>query len=364
MRKSDLIYLFFCLICGIALIASCGDDSEDENQDDDDQSSDEADDDDGDSSDDQQPADDDDNEADDDSSNPTDDDDDAAIGAFQVRLAAPVAATETAEAKDGYTSVVGKVYDGPTPEQLIWEEAAAEGDCRLLKPRVPFCEQPCGGSVCVEDDTCQDYPTAQSVGLVTVTGLQTESGEDSFVMEPIANNYQPPGDAKLLYPAFSEGGEIEFSADGGDFVSAFTLKAKGISQLEILNETIPVEKGNPVVLTWTPAGQSDISSIHVKLDISHHGGSKGKIECKADDNGSLEISSSLIGQLTDLGFAGFPTIVVTRSSTGSAEVSAGGIDLVISSQVEKAVQIPGLDSCNDDGDCPDGQTCQTDLVCR
>ncbi|WP_437527460.1 hypothetical protein WME79_42840 [Sorangium sp. So ce726] len=281
------------------------------------------------------------------------------VGAFQVR------SLPSAEpGASGSTSVIGKIYDGPTPSQIVWEVQAEEGSCQLLTPRVPFCNEPCGGSaVCVEDDTCQPYPAAHSAGDVTVTGLNLESGAASLVMSPTANNYQPPAGVKLGYPPADEGQVVRFEASG-DFFSAFTVEAKGVSPLDLLNETIELDPGQPLQLAWTPPGQDGISNLHVKLDISHHGGTKGMIECNVEDTGSLDVPASLVKQLLDLGVAGFPTIIVTRKSVGSATIPPGRVDLVVSSQIEQAVVIAGLTSCNDDSQCPDGQTCQSDLTCQ
>src|SRR5262245_28510101 len=56
-------------------------------------------------------------------------------GAFQVSLVAPDTGTGSA----GYTAVIGKVYDGATPSQIIWTQSSTAGACKLSKPRVPFC---------------------------------------------------------------------------------------------------------------------------------------------------------------------------------------------------------------------------------
>ncbi|RJO63503.1 MAG: hypothetical protein C4523_20310 [Myxococcales bacterium] len=278
-------------------------------------------------------------------------------------MIAPVEATETTEAKAGYTSFFGKVYDGATPEQVVWEEKISDGPCRLLKPRIPFCSTPCtGGAVCVEDERCRDYPVSQNIGAVHVTGVANNASETEFDLEPISNGYQT---TDLPYPAFSEGDPITVSAAGSDFTPAFALEAYGIAPFGLSNSSIVLSAGQALTLIWTPAGQADISIVKVKLDISHHGGSKGKIECEAEDNGSLVISASLISELLDLGATGFPTIVVARQATGSTEISNGRVDLVVSSSVEVAVEVPGVISCNSDDDCPEGQTCETTfLMCQ
>lgn len=286
------------------------------------------------------------------------------VGSFQLELVSPVAASGDTPATPGNTTLFGKVYDGPTPSQIVWEEGLKDGDCQLMTPRVPFCETPCGGSaVCVEDDTCEPYPLAGSVGTVTVTGVETADGKTEFTIDPIANGYQPSGGVSLAYPAFAEGDAIAVAASGATF-EAFTLRAKGIAPLVLTSQTLTLAGDTPLALTWTAPATAGASKIHVKLDISHHGGTKGMIACDAADSGALTISAALVKQLLDLGVAGFPSVIVTRSAVGSATIAAGRVDLVVSSDIERFVDIAGLTSCTDDSQCPDGQTCQSDLTCQ
>lgn len=284
---------------------------------------------------------------------------DIPIGAFQVTLVAP------RDGSAGHTSVVGKVYDGAYPENLIWEEATAEGECRLLTPRVPFCATPCGGSAaCVEDDTCVPYPTAQALGVVTARGLQTTEGATSFDLIEVSKVYQVPGAIDLPYPAFAEGAPITLSASGSAFTAAFEVTAPGIAPLDLHDEERILEQGRPLELTWTPPGDATLARVSVKLDVSHHGGTRGMIRCDAEDDGALTLPASLVGGLLDLGVAGFPTVILSRAAEGEGAIAAGRVGLVVSSTVEVAVDIPGLVSCTLDEHCPEGQSCQTDLTCR
>jgi hypothetical protein len=285
------------------------------------------------------------------------------VGSFQVLLVPPVPASGGSQETPGYTSVVGKIYDGPTPAQLIWEQAAQSGDCQLLTPRVPFCNSPCGGSaVCVENDQCQAYPAAHSVGTVQVKGLRTASGATEFSMGPVANNYQPPVGVDLPFPAFSEAEEIRFEAAGA-FYPAFTVSLRGIAPLQLLNGTLTLQQNQPVTLTWTPPSQPELSRIHLKLDISHHGGTRGMIECDAADTGTLQLPAPLVTQLLNLGAAGFPTVILTRQAVGATTIAPGRVELVIASEVEHPVEIPGLASCSEDSECPSGKKCRADLTC-
>jgi hypothetical protein len=269
---------------------------------------------------------------------------------------------EGTPATDGYTSLVGKIYDGSSPSQLVWENDMTGGGCVLLTPRVPFCETSCGGSaVCVEDGVCEPYPAAQSVGDVTATNIRTLAGATTFVMTPIANNYQ--ADEALAYPAFAEGDDVALAAAGSDFASAFELHAQGIAPLVLSDDALALDAASALAVRWTPPDSSGASRVLVSLDISHHGGTKGKIECDVADSGSLDIPASLISRLLALGVAGFPTIVVTRESRGTATLALGDVELVVYSRIERSVEVPGVLSCTDDAECESPATCQPDLTC-
>lgn len=279
------------------------------------------------------------------------------VGAFQITMKAP-------EGEAALTAVSGKLYDGPSPENIVWEvESTAEG-CVLSTPRVPYCSPACeGGSVCVENDQCQAYPTAYSAGVVTLTGLATEAGDTSFEMSPIANTYQAPAGTVLAYPPFAEGDPVTLNA-AGDYFAAFSLEARGIAPIALTtDEAIPIDGETGAVLAWTPPDDSSLATVRIKLDISHHGGSTGKIECEVDDDGDFTIPPAMVGDLLALGASGYPTVVVSRVAVGAGEIETGRVELVITSSVERAVAIEGLVSCTDDVDCPDGQTCQVDLSC-
>ncbi len=287
-------------------------------------------------------------------------DPDVLVGAFQVLMTAAAEATEVSPAVTAQTSFIGRVQDGPTPELVRWVETGAEGPCRLLVPSVPFCGTPCGGSAaCVADDVCQPYPTAREVGTLTVTGISTGAGETTFTVDPIASNYQRSG---LPFPAFAEGAPLRVETSGGAY-APFSLEARAIAAIALTNPPMRLVSGEPATLTWSPATQADQSLVLVRLDISHHGGSNGKIECEAPDTGTLTLPGALVDALLELGSAGFPTVIATRRAVGSAVIAPGRVDLWVLSSVEQSVEIPGVVSCTADEDCPEGQTCQPDLTC-
>lgn len=282
---------------------------------------------------------------------------DVLVGTFELSLVPPGSAA-------GYTSLSGKVSDGPTPAPFQWMPIDRVGDCQLVKPQVPFCSQTCsGGAICVADEKCQAYPKAHSVGTVRVRGLRTTSGATEFSMSSIAGTYQTPAGVSLLYPAFAEGEKVTLEADGGDY-APFTLQALGVSPLEIKSGQLAIVPGQAVQLAWTPPARRTGSRIYIQLDISHHGGLKGLLACETDDTGALELPAALVTKLYDLGTAGYPTITVTRYATrGSAVTTPGRVDLTIFSTVQQEVQVPGVVSCRVDLDCPSGRSCQPNLTC-
>jgi hypothetical protein len=280
---------------------------------------------------------------------------DVLVGNFQVEIV-PTSATE------GTTGVIGKVYDGPSPSLLKWTLVETIGDCLLETPEAPFCDPACGADVCVDTNVCQAYPAVKKVGDVSVTGLTAADGTTApFTLIEVNGNYQKPPAVELAFPPFEAGDAVRFEAAGGD-VGAFALEATAIAPLVVTSANLALDPASPLVLEWEPAANPDGSKIFVKLDISHHGGTKGQIRCEAADTGSVTLDASLISQLIDLGVAGFPTVQLSRRSVGSANVPAGRVDLTIHADAELSVDVPGVVSCNDDTMC-DGGTCQEDRTC-
>jgi len=288
---------------------------------------------------------------------------DTVVGTFQVSLVPESQSGDTH--LQAVTKLLGKVADGPTPSATVWEVQAESDGCQLLTPRVPFCDPGCGSAVCIEDDSCQAYPTAKDVGRVTVTGVDTATHDTSFSMLGVAGTYQPSAGITLAYPGVDEQGSVQISSEGGDY-APFSLETSGIAPLDWLDNDLSIEASQALELAWiAPAGTStSTSTLHIKLDLTHHGGSKGKLECDVPDNGTFAVPAALIEPLLALGSAGFPTIIVTRQTSASTPVASGLVTLIVASQVERDVQVQGLRSCNEDGDCDVGHTCQTDLRCN
>ncbi len=279
-------------------------------------------------------------------------DPDAVVGSFIVDL---VGATDNVEP---YVSVSGKVYDGVTPSTVAWDLVSSAAGCQLLKVRAPFCSTPCtGGGVCVEDEQCAGYPAAQDLGPVVLQGL----GSVDITMKPIASGYQLPGDVMPAFPPAAEGSALSLHVTGGPY-GAFEIESRMIAPL-VAKGPLTLDPDQPLSIAWTAPGDTTLARMQVKLDISHHGGAKGKIECDVADSGALVLPASLVSGLIALGVAGFPTATLTRVATGSASIAPGKVTLQASSSVSLELVVPGVLSCHDASECPTGKACRQDLTC-
>lgn len=263
-------------------------------------------------------------------------------GTLVISLAAP------SEENEGHTSIIGRFFDGPTPNAQPLKLANEQGDCQLLVPDLPFCAEPCSPDVCTADDVCSPYPSPRSVGQLSVTGLAMPLTLDPATTMVV---YQGPS---LPNPPCVEGDEITASS------ASFELTANCITQLELTGpDPIPVMAGQAVNVSWLPPEDPEGSRIRIGLDISHHGGKKGEIACDVPDTGELVIPESLVTQLVELGLAGYPTINVNRVSVGQA---GSNVSLIVSSDVTRPVDT-GVMSCQEDSECPDGQICKPVGIC-
>jgi len=262
------------------------------------------------------------------------------------------AAKEATMAK-AFSVAGGTVYDGPVPEAFPLSLALEEAGCQLLKPKLPFCSKGCGGdAACVDDETCATYPKAQDVGVLRLEGL----GSAPVTMDPFPPSFAYQSSA-LPHPPCVEGEAVRLSADG------FGAEAPCIAPLIVSSTDFAVRRGQALQLDWEAPANADQTRMLVKLDVSHHGGKKGEIDCDLPDTGTFAIPASLVTALVDLGLAGFPTIVLTRIASASSPEQPA-ISFAISSGIEREVDT-GIASCTEDDQCPTDQTCNGDkLVCE
>ena len=283
-------------------------------------------------------------------------------GSFTLRLVPATEATGATPAVPAQTSFIGFVTEGETPVANAWVEDQKAGGCTLYTPKAPFCDPACGsGAVCVADDQCVKNATPKAVGDITLQGL---SG-GPVTMSPLGanNNYQPKAGTSLPYPPCAEGAQVSLAVAGGAY-QPFELKARCIQPLEF-NGSLKLVKNTAAKLVWTPATDKQLARIKVRLDISHHGGSRGKIECDVEDTGTLDLTPAMVTRLLELGVAGFPTVILTRIvSGGVASGEPQHVQFLVQQSVERSVEIEGLLSCTEDSQCPTPKTCQSDLTCK
>jgi hypothetical protein len=261
-----------------------------------------------------------------------------------------------------FTQFIGRVFDGPQPPpSIVLKLDSQEAGCQLLVPKAPFCSPACNvvyptnGGVCVDDNTCMPNPAAMSAGTAHVTGMKGD--ELTITASAPAYVYQPS--MTLPANACDEGADIKVTTD------KFTVQTKCIAPFELScgpKEKVSVKSGQPVRLSWKKPADPTASRVEIALDISHHGGKKGEIDCDVPDTGSFDIPATLTTKLVGLGLAGFPTIVVRRVSKASPS-GEPGLKLQIDADVEREVDT-GVVSCTEDKECPPGQTCQRDLTCK
>lgn len=270
------------------------------------------------------------------------------VGGFTIVLA------------DEGTTVNGKITDSVEPGRIP-EIVTADGECKLVQGRNLFCDPECAvGEVCKADESgCQSAPAIQSAGEVSIAGLA-----DMVAVSPRMpkNNYVFP---VLSEPAFAEGEGITLTAAGAETVPALSLFTQGIAPLKTNETELTIESGQAAHLTWDAPATGGHSRVRAELNLSLHGGDPVRIECDAEDDGSLEISAALITELLGYAYGGFPAITLTRQSSDSVQVPGGCADFRVTSTVSRLhVEVPGLISCNTSTPCPDGMTCQENAACE
>ncbi|HUQ08537.1 MAG TPA: hypothetical protein VM261_38865 [Kofleriaceae bacterium] len=253
---------------------------------------------------------------------------------------------------DGFTSVQGQVYDAITPSRVV-ETLGENGACKWVKSPTLTCNPACPtNQTCGAGNACVASPVAQDVGTVTVAGLLADV---SMPPRPPVYYYNFTG--TLPHPGFAAGAGMKLEAPG------LSLLGWGIDPLAIEGTTISVQTGAAVPVTWSAPTMTGPAKVEISLNVNGHGLVGSHVECVADDTGSFTIPEPLVTSLLNDGMSGFPTLTVRRTTTDSAELPDGCVELDVESAVTLDVIIPGLQSCDGDEDCTSPQTCQPDLTC-
>ena len=164
----------------------------------------------------------------------------------------------------------------------------------------------------------------------------------------------------LSYPPAEDGALVTLTGEING--SPLSIQTSGISPISVDTADLPIGGEDDVVVLWSAPGGDSQSEMELLVDISHHGGVKGKVICTTADDGEHTIPASIIDDLIDLGVAGFPTLTYHRVARGTS-AAPHEIEFRVEQNVQISVAIDGLVSCTFDEDCPDGEVCQVDRSC-
>ncbi len=185
---------------------------------------------------------------------------------------------------------------GTAPLPFVHTETAREGSCRLLLWENPRCGPACVDGACVAADTCEPYPTNQSAGTLTLTGLR-----DPTAIDPdLFNGYT----TDVLDDLFADGARITASAEG-DTVGAFELSvdAPNVGNLAVQNAgTLDFPAFAPdtdFTFAWTDTDPSARVQLRMAADAAHGQPFAAMIECDAPDTGSLTVPAALLTEYID-----------------------------------------------------------------
>jgi hypothetical protein len=263
------------------------------------------------------------------------------------------------DAVTAYSTVSGSVLDGVVPMTVL-EEIAAEGDCRVLRRNNPFCDPPCeSDETCDFDGSCLPWPETRDLGTVTITGLDVE-----VAMSPVAPGYTY-FDTSVGHPAYTVG-ELVTLRTGTSPWGPVTLHGVGVDQIEALEDTWLVVAGQDLTITWPPPAAGARSEVAVRIEIDQHGTSPVGLRCSFEDDGEGIVPGTLTELIVNAGVTGYPSGSLVRRTADSVALGEEGcMDLVISSTRSPDVRVDGYTPCNDDDDCPEGQTCNQALeICE
>ena len=253
------------------------------------------------------------------------------------------------ELGERFTAVSGSIAEAPVPVD-VRELVAASGPCRLLRRRLLACDPACtAGMTCGEAGRCLRYPDNLDAGTVGVTGLRCQV---EMRPDPVSRHYW---DTTLPHPGYAPGASIRLRASGAA-LPPFSLAGWGVAPLVLDEGPIRLEPGQPLRVSWRP-GQPGPARVQLDLDIDQHGVTPATLSCEAPDSGSFEVPADLIGMLLAAGASGYPRMRVSRQAADSADLPPGCVELIVSSAVERSLDVAGHTPCRNDLDCQTPRRC-------
>lgn len=225
------------------------------------------------------------------------------------------------------------------------QEVMRSNDCVLRRYVPSLCEPACDDGLCIATDVCEPFPTYQSAGAMTVTGLAqalSMAGTDGF--------YQP--EAPLPEELFADGATVTATLAGGAF-PAHAVTAGGVPAIAaaIVDGKITLAPGRDHVLRWTPA--DDGSRVQVTLNANNRGHGapyEAIIECDApDDAGQVTIPAAQVDGFPETAAwevcagSDCPRSTIRRYRRGTTAVGDAEVELVVGSQLNFGVihDLPG-----------------------
>lgn len=210
------------------------------------------------------------------------------------------------------------------------------GSCRLLRYEATFCNPQCNFDQLCSESGCVSFPTFQSAGTVTVSGLRqatTISWNGGYYYQ----DQSLPGDF------FEDSATITASAPGADF-PAFSVTAGGVQQVSAtlsgsMNDELRLVDGSDLTLTWS--GSEPGARVRLTLlspNDAHGLPSNHIIECDAPDTGSLTIPRALVEafpaqQRLEICVAhDCPPSHLLRYRRGTASTASGEVELLVGSK--------------------------------
>lgn len=262
-----------------------------------------------------------------------------------------------------FSAVEGAVANGVVPAHVP-NQGTKSGDCTMYKPPNLSCDPPCAPDKrCDRSGQCLPAPRNQDFGKVQVRGMK-----EAVDIAPKSPGFYYVNPETLSHPIIGATQTVHLYA-GKAPGQALSLHAHGVDQLQGLPDKVAIVAGKDLELSWDAPSDTSRSKMVLNLNVNNHGAAASWISCEVQDNGSFALPSALLEELMQAGMSGFPSLTLTRMSVDSKELTLDGqegqgcVELVVQSPVTIDVEVPGLVSCKDDSDCPEGQRCRDDLTC-